>query len=316
MFRRTFLSSALANFVLSPLVGCAGERHAPAATPTATALVHLSHLEPHNARLGVAILDTQTGELFGQRLDERFTMCSTFKLPLAAMVLHAVDRGQFELGDAVSYTKADLVPHAPVTEKHLDQGFMTVGELARAGQVTSDNVAANLLLRKLGGPERFTRFCRELGDTVTRLDHYEPELNTLPVGDPRNTTTPRAMAGLLAKCTGRDVLSHQSANTLREWMLETQTGSKRLRAGFPKTWTAGDKTGTSLGKGQLSRYNDLACVWFEDRAPLIVTSFLESREETENMRDGDQAVLARVGLVAGHWAEMAFSPAPAKRVTP
>lgn len=314
--RRTFIGHSVASLLAAPLASCAPAVTAHANTPAETAKRHLSHLAPNQARLGVSVLDMQTGTTFGQREDERFAMCSTFKLPLAAMVLSAADRHETALEEKLSYTKADLVPHAPVTEQFVEQGFMTVGELARAGQITSDNVAANLLLRRFGGPAKFTEFCRSLGDSATRLDDYEPAMNLVPAGETRNTTTPRAMAQLVAKFMTDGVLSHESRRLLQSWMMETTTGKKRLRAGFPQQWNAGDKTGTNLGKGMLSCYNDIAVVWFDDRAPLIVTSFLESRVERENMHDDDQAVLARVGRVVSYWAKAALSGDPSPNPTP
>lgn len=305
--RRTFLGHTLGTLLVAPLASCAPAVTTRAVTATELATLHLSHLAPNQARLGVTVLDMQTGDTFGQREDERFAMCSTFKLPLAAMVLQAVDRAAIELDEKINYSKADLVPHAPVTEQFIPQGFMTVSELARAAQTTSDNVAANLLLRRLGGTAKFTEFCRKLDDPTTRLDDCEPAMNLVPAGSTRNTTTPRAMAQLVAKILSDGVLSHQSRNLLQSWMLETTTGQKRLRAGFPKEWKAGDKTGTNLGKGMLSCYNDIGVVWFDDRAPLIVTSFLESRVERENMHDDDQAVLARVGRVVSRWAKTALA---------
>lgn len=307
ILRRSFLRHASSSLALASLGGCAATARPPVAAPTTRAISHLSHLEPPGARLGVAVLDSSTSETFGQRLDERFAMCSVFKLPLAAMVLHAVDRGELHLDERLTYSKADLVPHAPVTEQHLEAGFMTVGELTRATQTTSDNVAANLLLRRLGGPSKLTEFCRSLGDTTTRLDNFEPEMNIVAPGEEHDTTTPRAMAELVAKFVGPGLLSHRSQALLQTWMRETTTGTKRLRAGFPAEWAAGDKTGTNLGKGQITRYNDVAVVWFEDRAPLVVSCFLENPVEIENMRDEDQAVLGRVGYVVSHWATATIS---------
>jgi beta-lactamase class A len=306
--RRAFMSHTLGTLLVAPLAACSPAATAHPDSPATRAIGHLSHLAPPGVRLGVAVLDTETSALFGQSLDEPFAMCSTFKLPLAAMVLRAADRGELSLDDKLTYTKSDIVPHAPVTEQHLEAGFMTIGELTRAAQVTSDNVAANLLLRRLGGLENFTAFCRELGDTSTRLDDYEPMMNLVPAGSTHNTSTPRAMARLVSKLVSDGFLSHPSLKLLQDWMLETTTGKKRLRAGFPKSWKAGDKTGTNLGKGMLSCYNDIGVVWFEGRAPLIVVSFLESPVESENMRDEDQAILARVGYVVSHWAETAVSP--------
>lgn len=262
----------------------------------------LAHLERSAGRLGVAVVDRETQRCFGHRLDERFALCSTFKLPLAAMVLSSTESGPIRADESLDYTEQDLVPHAPITALKLPRGSMSVLELAKAAQTHSDNVAANLLLRRLGGPEAFTRWCRQLGDEVTRLDRFEPELNLVVNGDQRDTTSPRAMADLVGRFFGTEVLGATSRTRLRSWMTETQTGAKRLRRGFPATWQSGDKTGTSLGKGLPSYYNDVACVWFTERAPLVVACFFESSAETTEMRDEDQVVLAKVGHIAAHWA--------------
>lgn len=264
--------------------------------------VALAHLERSAGRLGVVVIDSETNRHFGHRMDQRFAMCSTFKLPLAAMVLSAMDSGLLGADESLSFTAKDLVPHAPITAPNLSLGAMSILELAKAAQTHSDNVAANLLLRRLGGPQAFTRWCRELGDDVTRLDRWEPELNLVVDGDARDTTSPRAMAHLVSRFFDAHVLTEASRARLRRWMTETQTGAKRLRAGFPRTWQSGDKTGTSLGKGLPSYYNDIACVWFTNRAPLVVTCFFESSTETTDMRDEDQVVLAKVGHIAAHWA--------------
>ena len=128
-------------------------------------------------RLGVCILDTGTGRLVGHRLDEPFAMCSTFKLPLAAVVLREADQGRLTLDERLRYSEKDMLSHAPVTREHLAEGAMTIAALIEAAQVTSDNVAANLIIKRLGGPEVFTAILRELGDRATRLDRYEPMMN-------------------------------------------------------------------------------------------------------------------------------------------
>lgn len=302
MKRREFCAVSVPGAFSASLLGCSPTPvHVPKGLERyQNALVQL---ERGRGRLGVAILDAQSGASFGHRLDERFALCSTFKLPLAAMVLQAADQGRLSLDTPISYSKVDIVPHAPVTEQHLAAGSMTVGQLARAGQVQSDNVAANLLLRQLGGPAGFTRWCRQMGDEVTRLDRLEPELNVLEPGDERDTTTPRAMTNLITRIFTRDVLSEGSRGLLQTWMRETMTGSKRLRSGFPPDWLAGDKTGTSLGPGLLGRYNDVACAWFTQRAPMIVSCYFESPAASADMRDEDQAVLAKVGYIAARWAQ-------------
>jgi beta-lactamase class A len=191
--------------------------------------------------------------------------------------------------------------HAPVTKANLAKGGMTVGALAEAAQKQSDNPAANLLLKQLGGPAGFTQFFRDLGDTVTRIDRHEPEMNRVVPGDDRDTTTPAAKAATLAKILTTDVLAPASRDLLIQWMIDTKTGAKRLRAGFPKDWRAGDKTGT--GYDDISgKVNDVAIAWPPGKAPLIVTAYYNTAGPADDVSDKDQAVLAEVGRIVAEWA--------------
>ncbi len=252
-------------------------------------------------RLGVGILDTGSGRIVGQRLDERFAMCSTFKLALAAIVLREADAGRLSLDERIVYTKADLQSYAPITSQHLADGHMTVVALAEAAQTTSDNTAANLLLRRLGGPARFTASVRQAGDAVTRLDRFEPTLNLVVPGDDRDTTTPRAMATLVAKYLTTDYLSAAARERLIGWMVATTTGQKRIRAGFPADWRAGDKTGTAQADEMTDKVNDIAIAFPPGRAPLVVTAYFDSVRKTGATQPGDEAALAAAGRVAAAW---------------
>ncbi len=221
-------------------------------------------------RLGLYALDTGTGRDLSHRSDERFAMCSTFKWVLAAIVLARVDRGQLSLDEAVRFGPDDLLEYAPVTRKHVGEGAMTVAALAEASVTVSDNTAANLLLAKVGGPAGFTRFVRALGDTVTRLDRNEPTLNGNDPGDPRDTTSPRAMVGLMRSVLCGDALSPAGRGHLLGWMRKCETGKDRLRAGFPRGWVVGDKTGT----GRRGAVNDVAIGVPPGRPPILVAAYL------------------------------------------
>ena len=120
-------------------------------------------------RLGVAVIDTATGARFAYRGDERFPLCSTFKLILVAAILHRIDRGQDWPARRIPVSPSDILGNSPVAKQRAG-GDATVAELCRAAIVFSDNSAANLLLPSIGGPAGLTRFMRGLGDPVTRLD--------------------------------------------------------------------------------------------------------------------------------------------------
>ncbi len=251
-------------------------------------------------RLGFAGLDCKDGTVAGHRLNARFTMCSTFKLSLAALILKRIDAGALAKGAMLPIARKDLVGHAPVVEAALGKGLkaLDIVTLARAAQTESDNGAANILLRRIGGPAVLTAFWRSLGDGVSRLDRYEPALNTSHDGDPRDTTTPAAIAGSLRMILTGAVLKPASRDMLIGWMEGTQTGLKRLRARLPKGWRAGDKTGTMNGAAYADKTNDLAIVWRPARAePFILTGFFEGKA------DSAEAVLAQAARIAARWME-------------
>lgn len=247
--------------------------------------------QKHGGRLGAAVLDTATGKQIAYRGDERFPLCSTFKALAAAFTLARVDRGEDSLNDRIVYPKESLVTYSPVTEKFAGEAGMTMSEICDAAITLSDNTAGNLLLDSFGGPAGLTAWLRTLGDTVTRLDRRETELNEALPGDPRDTTSPLAMAETLRKLLVGDSLSAKSREQLIAWLVANKTGDKRLRAGLPKDWRVGDKTGT----GGHNATNDVAIVWPSGRAPLIVTAYyVESRGSDEERN----AVIADVGRIA------------------
>lgn len=292
MERRDFLQGSLAAGVLlstRSLRAAAGTTQVQPGHP----LARLAALqEAHGGRLGVAILDTGTHRLVTHRGDERFPMCSTFKLLAAAGVLACVDRGKLDLAQRIRFEQADLVAYSPVTEKHVGAPGMTLAGICEAAITLSDNTAGNLLLDQLGGPAGWTAFARSLGDDTSRLDRRETMLNEAVRGDPRDTTTPAAMLRNLQAVLLGNALSPASRGQLIAWLEATRTGDKRLRAGFPKDWRVGDKTGTS-GNGV---YNDVAIAWPPGgAAPLLVTAYY-----AETPVDGDtaNAVIAEVGRIA------------------
>jgi beta-lactamase class A len=238
-------------------------------------------------RLGVAVLQAD-GTLEGHRLDERFPMCSVFKWLAAAYVLHRVDRGEERLDRRIRYGRDALLPHSPITEKHVGEG-MTLGELCHATVTLSDNGAGNLVLASFGGPEGLTRYARSLGDEVTRLDRWEMALNEAAPGDPRDTTSPRAMAKLLHRTLLGDALSARSRDQLAAWLQATQTNGRRLKAHLPTGWRMGSKTGT----GNRGTTNDVGIFWPPGRPPFIVAALLTETQAPEAARNGAIAEVAR-----------------------
>jgi len=256
----------------------------------------LQQLEKQSAgRLGIAVLDTQSGQRFGQRAEERFPMCSTFKLLAAAAVLARVDRGEERLERRVTFGQADLLEHAPVTRAHVADGGLPLGQLCEAVMVVSDNTAANLLLASLGGPAGLTAYARTLGDTRTRLDRTEPLLNEALPGDERDTTTPNAMLGNLEKLLLGNALSPAARQKLADWMSASTTGLERLRNGVPPGWRVGDKTGS----GNHGTANDIAILWPPTGKPLLIAAYLTGTRAAPEVKNGVFAELARLVTSGG-----------------
>lgn len=244
----------------------------------------------YGGRLGVAVRDTATGTLVAHRGYQRFPLCSTFKFLAAAFVLARVDRNEENLTRRVTYSKNQLVPYSPVTEKHVEGG-LSVGEICEAAMTLSDNTAGNLLLDSFGGPSGLTAFMRSLGDNITRLDRREPDLNEAKQNDLRDTTTPVAMLEALNKLVLGTALSTSSRKQLIAWLIACRTGDKRLRSGVPADWSVGDKTGS----GNNNATNDIAVLWPPNRAPILVTAYYVDAHASDDDRN---AVLAEVGRIA------------------
>jgi beta-lactamase class A len=243
------------------------------------------------ARLGVALLDTATGRRVAHRADERFPMCSTFKFLAAALVLQRVDRGLESLDRPVAIDAAKLVTYSPATGRQVG-GHMTMGALCEAAVTLSDNTAANLMLESFGGPAGLTRFARTLGDDVTRLDRFETALNEAIPGDPRDTTSPAAMLGLMRELLLGRALAPASREQLRGWMRGNTTGATSLKAGLPADWPIGDKTGA----GGHGTRNDIAIVWPRgDGAPVLVAAYLTGAAALDDA--AQRRVLAEVGAL-------------------
>lgn len=248
-------------------------------------------------RLGVSAYNSGDGKRLEQRASERFPMCSTFKLLAVAAILSRVDAKQETLNHVIRYTQADLLEYAPVTKANLGEGGMTISALCAAAIEYSDNTAANLLLNVLGGPSQVTAYARSLGDTITRLDRAEPDLNSALPGDERDTTNPISMLADMKKLlVDQDRLSAASQKQLQDWLVGNTTGAKSLRAGLPTDWRIGDKT----GNGKNGATNDIAVCWPPNRAPILLTAYFVGSAASYDDRC---AALAEAGrIVAAEFA--------------
>ena len=287
MHRRSFLAALAAS------AACVRARAAASSAEERLALANkrLAEIEAREGgRLGVFVRDTGGGATIDRQADERFPMCSTFKLLTAAAALKRVDDGAERLDRTIAYGPNDLLEYAPIAKAHVAEGGMTLADLCAAAIDWSDNTAGNLILQSIGGPAGFTQFARSLGDELTRLDRNEPTLNESLPGDPRDTTSPRAMATNMQKVLLGDALSDASRHQLQTWLIGDKVGDKRLRAGLPPSWRIGDKTGT----GDRGSTNAVAIIWPPGRAPLIATVYYT---ESSAPADARNAVHKEIGAL-------------------
>ncbi|MFJ3902883.1 class A beta-lactamase [Streptomyces sp. NPDC090025] len=292
---------ALTGLAAVPLLGCAtstsrtptATRSTPTSPPTgpgARPNPALAELETRfGARLGVHAVDTGSGRVVAHRADERFAFASTYKALAAGAVLRR--NSLAGLGRIIRYRREDLVAHSPVTERHVDTG-MSLRALCDAAVRYSDNTAGNLIVDSLGGPRGFQAELAKIGDRTTRADRYETELNEAVPGDPRDTSTPRALATSLRAYGLGDALGTDERAVLVDWLRRNTTGDATIRAGLPKTWRVGDKTGTA----SYGTRNDIAIAW-PPKAPPVVMAILTTHAAKDATPD-DRLVAEAARAVA------------------
>ncbi len=292
--------AAVALLASFGLVGCAstGTTPPPTSAPPAAQVSAARGTAFHqdfeklehrfDAHLGVYAVDTATGQEITHHADERFAYASTHKVFSATAVLqrNAID----ELDRRITYDRGDLLSYAPITKKHVDTG-MTLRAVIDAAIRYSDNTAANLLFREIGGPEGLGTALRGIGDTTTHVDRVEPALNRTSPGDIRDTSTPRALARDLRKVALGNVLPREKRAFLNEMLRTNPITEDLVRAGVPAGWRVGDKSGAA----DYGTRNDIAVIRPPHRAPIVLAVLSERRTKDA---DYDDALIAEATRVA------------------
>lgn len=223
-----------------------------------------------STRLGFYAINTATGQLIQQNANQRFPLCSTAKLMVVADILKRSETHPKFLSQRIHFTDKTLKAsgYAPITKQHLKTG-MTIQSLCAAAISDSDNAAANLLIKQLGGPKAVTDFAHSIGNETFRLDRWEPYLNSAIPGDKRDTASPKSMAMSLEKLTLGNVLAIKQRQLLIQWLVANTTGNQRIRKAVPQNWLVGDKTGT----GAYGTTNDIAVIWPPHRKPIVMAIY-------------------------------------------
>lgn len=290
--RRTVLAGAGALMLTA---ACSRTPDAPEAE---VPHLSLSVLEQQaGGRIGVAALDLASGRRALWRAQERFAFCSTFKLFLAAATLERVGRGEERLDRAVPVTRADMIPHAPITEKAVGR-TLTIGQLCQAIVEVSDNPAANILIREMGGLPAWRDWVKALGDSTTTISRLEPDLNSALPNDPRDTALPEQTLGNLREVLFGNRLTAEHAQMLEGWLIASPTGPGRIKAAAPEGWRVAHKTGT----GSNGPTNDIGVLWPVSGSPILMVVYYHGIEaSTPEQRDAVVAEATRQALkVLGH----------------
>ncbi len=246
-------------------------------------------------RIGVSAVNTANDVWIHYRAEERFPVTSTFKVIAVAAILKLSVKDANLLQQIIKYAESDLVSWSPVTEKNVSEG-MSIAALCAATIQYSDNTAANLLMKVLGGPEAVTQFARSIGDDTFRLDRWETELNSAIPEDLRDTTTPKAMARSLRQLVLGDVLPEAQRTQLQNWLKGNTTGDASIRASVPKDWTVADKT----GGGAYGTTNDIAVLWPPKGAPIVVAIYFT--HNTQDAPSRKDVIAAATALLIKEWA--------------
>lgn len=233
-------------------------------------------------RLGISAINSANNQRIQFRADERFPMGCTSKLIGVAAILKKSMSDKNLLEEKILITKNDLTNWNPITKNYISKN-MTVSQLCAAAISYSDNAAMNLVANKLGGIQEINKYARSLGDNYFKLDHMWPGEAKANPKTSDDSSTPNAMNENLQKLTLSDALEKSQREKLLYWLKKTVTGTERIRAGVPKNWIVGDKTGTGFYYGTT---NDTAIIWPTNCAPIFVTIYYSNnKKDSPNRND-------------------------------
>lgn len=289
-------------------------------------------------RLGVALLDLDDRKGWTHRGAEPFPMQSVFKLPLAVAVLQAVEAGKLGLDQPVTVTRKDLsLYHSPIAEQFKGESqSYKLRELLRLSTAESDNTAADLLMRLIGGPQALTAVLKRGGIEGISVDRYErvfqPEILGLPgygwnteidrasfrasveaipaatrrqrlaasLTDSRDSATPEASAAFIEALAKGNWLRDPAHTTLiLKMATETKSGPQRLMAGLPKGARLAHKTGLGPSAAGLNHAtNDIGLVTLSNGRAFVIAVYLAGSQADASAREAAHAAVARLAAAA------------------
>lgn len=226
-------------------------------------------------------------------------MQSVFKLPLAVTVLHQIEQGSLSLDQAVRFRPDDrILPHvySPLQNKYPEASVdVPMLELLRLTVSLSDNVAADILLRSVGGPKAVTDYIASLGVVGFHLEDGEDVLHRDVTAQYRNWFEPTGAVQLLRRISDSSSLSSTHTALLLGWM-ETSVKSARLKGDLPAGTAVAHKAGTSdVDEGIAHATNDIGLITLPDGRRLAIAVFITDSKADEVTRE---KVIARIARAA------------------
>ncbi|WP_372786349.1 class A beta-lactamase [Phenylobacterium sp.] len=284
--------------------------------------------------LGFGLMNLESGEFWVRLGDRTFPMQSVFKMIVGAAALSEIDAGRLAPGEVITLTDKELSPPwSPIADAWPARTDYTVDELLTLAVSISDSTAADLLMKRIGGPGAVTAWLQDKDVHEVRVDRYERELQpdvagmasfrpawkgaaafeaamaTIPsaqrlaamraaMADPRDSSTPRGMLGFLRRLDQGELISPASTRKLLSIMLGSPRGAERIKAGLPKDVRFAHKIGTWGGApGGLSEaYNDVGIFTLRDRRSYAVAAFLTGSTAPEAARAALFADLGRTAV--------------------
>jgi beta-lactamase class A len=287
-------------------------------------------------RIGVGLIDLKDRKSWSYRGAEPFPLQSVFKLPLAVGVLQAVEAGKLKLDQPITVTRTDLsLYHSPLAKAFKgERNEYPLRELLARSTAESDNTAADLLLRLIGGPQALTAILRDGGISGISIDRYErvfqPEILGLPgygwdqqidtakfyaainaipaaerrkrlaatLTDKRDAASPNAsIAFLEGLAKGTWLRDPANAALLDKLMVESKTGPNRIKAGLPAGARFAHKTGLGPSADGLNHAtNDIGIVTLADGRRFAIAVYLAGAQVGEVEREAAHAAVAKLAV--------------------
>jgi beta-lactamase class A len=227
-------------------------------------------------------------------------MQSVFKLPLAVTALHLVAEGRLAVDQPVRFLPSDRIlphTHSPLQDKYPNGNVdVSLRELLRLEIAESDNVAADIVLRTVGGPAIVNEYIQSLGVQGFHLQDDEQGLARDVAVQYRNWFEPAGAVELLRRISDDSPLTAAHTRMLWQWMQDASSGAQRIKGELPAGTTVLHKTGTSGTRdGVTFATNDVGLITLPDGRRLAIAIFVTDSKADDETRD---AVIARIAKAA------------------